>query len=110
MRFRLRTLLILLAVVGILLAAFRVAAPFIRPSVGYGESAEFAEMPADDTALEDWLSKQPGVVRAFVRRDANTIRINWIMSRDLLGDPPLPELREQFDRFGYRGLSRHDQR
>ena len=107
MRYRLKTLLIAMALAGLVFAAFRLAATIIRPSIVYGESAEFAELPADDRAIEQWLATQPGVVRTFATRESNTIRVNWIMSRDLLGNPPIPNLRDQFERFGYRGLSRH---
>jgi hypothetical protein len=109
MRYRLKTLLIVLAVAGLLFAALRLAATKVRPSVVYGESAEFAELLADDRAIEDWLSTQPGVNRAFVTRESNTIRVTWIMSRDLLGNPPIPDLGRQFERFGYRGIARHTQ-
>jgi len=112
MRYRLSTLLIVLAVVGVsfgmVRALFLVAAPHIRPSIHYGVSAEFTELPTDDAALEVWLSNQPGVYRAFVNRESHTVRIVWGMSRDLSGNPPLPDLRRNFDRFGYAGLKQYE--
>jgi hypothetical protein len=112
MRFRLSTLLIVLAVIGVsfglIRALFLAAAPHIRPSSHYGVRAEFTELPADDAALAEWLSNQPGVYRAFVNRESRTVRIVWGMSRDLNGNPPLPDLRSSFDRFGYTGLKRYE--
>jgi len=110
MRYRLRTLLIAIAVVGVLLAVGLRAARSIKPSIIYELRAEFAEMPSDDIAFEEWLRTQPGVIPrpSYVDREANAIRITWIMSRDLTGHPPIPDFRNNFDRLGYKGLKRYD--
>jgi hypothetical protein len=110
MKFGLRTLLVLVAVAAISLALLRMTAQRIRPSVIYSESATFEELPADDAALENWLGKQPGVVRVYVTRKRNSIEVTWLMSRDLLGHPPIPELQEQFGNFGYQRISHHIER
>ena len=110
MRFGIRTLLVLIAIAAVLLALFRIIAPMIRPSLVYAESAEFEQLPADDVALQTWLDQQPGVVRVIIVRNQKSIEVTWIMSQDILGQPPIPELKEQFERFGYRGMSRHMQR
>jgi len=108
MRYRLRTLLILVAVACLLLGVIRTVATHVKPSIGYGFRAEFAELPIDDAALAEWLAEQPGVIKAFVNREPSSIRVHWIMSRDLTGNPPIPDCREQFDRFGYKGLKTFD--
>jgi hypothetical protein len=56
------------------------------PSVRYESFAEFESMPADDTALEEWLRNEPGVLprSAYVDRQQNALRITWSMSRDVL--------------------------
>jgi hypothetical protein len=108
MRYGLRTLLIVVAVVGAALAFGRIAARRIVPSVSYEIRAEFAELPVDDEAFRQWIEEQPGVYRAYVNREPNAIRIVWGMSRDLTGDPPLPDFKKHFESFGYCGLRRYD--
>ena len=108
-RYKLRTLLIVLAVIGVALAVIREAASHIYPSVGFEVRAEFTELPTDDTALLRWLQTQPGVIErlAFVNREKSSIRVNWTMSRNLLGEPPIPDLHQQFERLGYKGLKQY---
>ena len=112
MRFRLRTLLICVGVVGIFLglsrALFYLAAPHVQPSIAYEIRAEFTEMPNDDEPFRQWVEDQPGVYRAYVNRDAAGINVIWGMSRDLTGKPGLPDFKKNFDRFGYRGLKRYE--
>src|SRR4051794_16354665 len=105
MRYRLRTLLIVVAIVGVGLAILREASRQIKPSIIYSFRADFAEMPADDVGLLEWLRRQPGVIgrTVSVSREPSAIRVHWIMSRDLLGNPPIPDCEEQFNRLGYKG-------
>lgn len=79
----------------------------MKPSVSNAFRAEFKEMPADDIALENWIAAQPGVIKVGCDRDESAIRIYWIMSQDLWLDPP-PDIRLEFERFGYRGLLNYD--
>jgi|KBSSwiStaDraftv2_1062776.scaffolds.fasta_scaffold2250181_2 hypothetical protein len=109
MRYHLRTLLIVIAVIGALLAVFRVASRYIKPSLIYGLRVEFAELPPDDATLEEWLRQQPGVIKVSVNREPKAIRIVWLMSRDLNGYPPIPDCRQNFERFGYKGIKRYEQ-
>jgi hypothetical protein len=106
MRYRLRTLMIAIAAVGIGLAVLREAGRAIKPSIIYSFRADFAEMPPDDAELTDWLRNQPGVIRrtVAVNREPSAIRVHWIMSRDLFGNPPTPDCQQQFNRLGYKGL------
>lgn len=110
MKYTLRTLLVVIAVVGVLMLMARIAARAVKPSIGYGVRAQFTELPNDDSSLEAWLREQPGVVRVYVNRDAdvNAIRVYWIMSRDLTGSPPAPDLRAKFTQFGYKGITSYD--
>jgi hypothetical protein len=106
-RYKLRTLLIVVAAVGAVLAFGRIAARRIVPSIGYEIRAEFTELPVNDEAFRQWVEDQPGVYQAYVNREPNAIRVVYGMSRDLTGDPPLPDFKKNFDRFGYRGLRRY---
>jgi len=109
MRYRLRTLLIATAVVGAILGLVMETARSIRPTNYHWLSAEFTEMPSRDVSLEEWLGRQPGVTSVHVDRETNGIRITWSMSRDLMGQPPLPDVRGNFDRLGYKGLKAYDE-
>ena len=80
----------------------------VKISVGYGNRAQFAEYPPDDSALELWINEQPGCFKAGIDRDPDAIRVYWIMSRDLFGNPQPPEIKSQFERLGYRGLINFD--
>jgi hypothetical protein len=84
------------------------AATVIRPSLIYSERASFKEYPVNDVELESWISEQPGCFRAYVIRHSDEIRITYGMSRNLWGHPPCPDIRSQFERFGYRGLMNYD--
>jgi hypothetical protein len=77
----------------------------VKTSIAYSFRADFAEMPADDVGLSDWLRSQPGVIRrtVSVSREPNAIRVHWIMSRNLLGNPPIPDFEQRFSRLGYKG-------
>ena len=107
-RYSLRTLLIVVIVAAVSLAVARVAMKAIRPSLVYEMLAEFSELPESDEPFQQWVRDQPGVFRAYVNRDANAIRIVWGMSRDLSGNPQLPDFKKHFERFGYRDLKRYE--
>ena len=77
-------------------------------SIGYEVEAEFAELPPDDTALQAWLKQQPGVIPTltYVQRTGpskKVLQVNVVMSRNLLGEPPIPDLEKTCAELGYRG-------
>lgn len=109
MRFSLRALFLILALVGATLLIVKVIATGVRASVGYGVRASFARLPETDIALGQWLESQPGVLKSHVVREDGAIRINWIMSQDLTGKPSSPDLRANFEQFGYVGLAEYDE-
>lgn len=77
----------------------------IPVSRAYAVRAEFAELPADDRELEQWLCSQPGVVKAFVERDGKALRVYWIMTQSLAGEPHPPALELAWERMGYESLN-----
>jgi hypothetical protein len=89
---------------GIFSLLLAIAAKKITPSYVYGIRAQFAALPANDAALEAWLSARPGVVRVHVIRKKNEIDIIWIMSQDLMRSPPVPDVRAEFEKLGYMNL------
>jgi hypothetical protein len=80
----------------------------VKVSVGYAVRAEFTQLPADDKALESWLAAQPGVVKVTTNRDPGAIRVYWVMVQDVWKNPPVPDLRQVFEEFGYRELTDYD--
>ena len=79
---------------------------WIRVSRAYAVRAEFAHLPPNDERLVQWLSSQPGVVKALVDRDRRkpVIRVYWIMSQDLRNRPSAPKLSDNWVAFGYNDL------
>lgn len=82
----------------------------IPATFSYGLQAEFAELPADDAALEAWLKAQPGVIDRLVhvKRTGNAVGVIWMMTQTVGGEPPAPDLLAAFERLGYRGRVRVD--
>jgi hypothetical protein len=105
-RYKLRTLMIVLALSGVVFALWRVAAEGIKPSAIYEVRAEFRAMPTDDEPFRLWVVDQPGVWAADVHRDAKGINVVFGMSRNLRDQPPPPDFHGNFERFGYHGLTR----
>jgi IS4 transposase len=92
---------ILMALAGGIWFAFQ----SIRISFIYSLKAEFTAMPADDRELENWLRGYPGVVphTVWILREGNSLRVTFIQVRDVMGQPPFPELNEQCESLGYVG-------
>jgi hypothetical protein len=80
----------------------------VSVSVGYGVRAEFEEFPVDDKPLVEWLASQKGVVKAVSSRETGAIRVYWIMTQRFQSESPVPDLRQEFERFGYRRLISYD--
>jgi hypothetical protein len=70
----------------------------------YVVEAEFQELPPDDKELEQWLLKQPGVYIGFVQRDGNRVVAVWGNTRTFYWNSVTPNLRDEFERFGYNKL------
>lgn len=104
--------LIAFAVLSVSIYLARDAALRSSPAIRYELCAEFAEVPADDRALEEWLRNEPGVSNqsSYVNREQNAIRISWEMSRDTMGYPPRPDFIKNFGRLGYHGLKQYESR
>jgi len=75
----------------------------IPASRGYSIRAEFAELPANDRELEQWLRDQSGVAdrTVHVRRDGQVVFVSWIMTQNLAGNPRTPDLETGWQRKGY---------
>jgi hypothetical protein len=70
--------------------------------------ARFADLPADDEPLCRWLKAQPGVVPYLVSfsrggPDGRLLKVGFTQTRNLAGEPPLPDLDAACARLGYRG-------
>lgn len=74
---------------------------FLRPSVGYNICAEFASMPADDEALEQWLRTQPHVHNVYAKRDGRRLEVFYIINRSPF--ERLPDVQAQCAVLGYAG-------
>lgn len=93
----------LIAGIFLVLTALCAGLRLIPASRGYSISAEFAELPANDRELEQWLRNQPGVVKhtAQVTRDGHVVFISWIMTQNVGGNPRTPDVRTAWQRMGY---------
>ena len=105
---RSKKLLLLLGIVvlGALLVALWAGLNSIPVSRGYEVEAEFAELPPDDTTLEDWLAAQPGVARVIVGQrtgEPNVLVILLIVVRTGWDQTPFPDLNAKCDELGYKG-------
>lgn len=91
----------------LILGGIQVVRKTLRASIGYTVESRFARLPSDDDdRLTTWIQSQPGIVghTVHVERvggDGKTIRIFFIQSRNLAGDPPFPDLDGACDRLGY---------
>ena len=103
---RYKPFLIAFALIAAILAGGWACLKFLPASLGYTVEAEFADFPPDDTALEEWLRRQPGVVKAFVGQregEPGVLVIDVLMVRNGWGDPPFPDLETKCDELGYHG-------
>ena len=106
MRFRLRTLLIVVIAVGAISGVIGRAVT-ARYDFHHEVRRPCAQLPADDSAMLDWIRDQPGITNCYVRRKENEVFVEvfvgWMESR-MLFDPeaPWPHVGTAFDLFGYK--------
>ncbi|MCE9529361.1 MAG: hypothetical protein K8R36_25205 [Planctomycetales bacterium] len=104
MRYSLRSLMIVVAVIATSLGIWRVVASHIKTKRIYAIRIAVADMPVDDDAAIEWVRAQPGVWRAAIGRKPDRVEVIVIMDRDLNGNPPVPNVREAFERMKYKGI------
>jgi hypothetical protein len=80
----------------------------IHVSLIYCVEARFAALPPDDTPLREWLKTQPGVVPHTVGvtrggSDGKLLKVVFLQSRNLAGNPPFPDLEAVCVTLGYGG-------
>ena len=78
----------------------------IPASYGYTVEAQFSKLPPNDTELKDWLARQPGVIDRTIhikRSNGGKVRILLIISRNVWGNPPFPDLDAACESLGYSG-------
>jgi hypothetical protein len=70
----------------------------------YNLRATYRQMPPDDDKLTRWLDMQPGVEADSVniQRQGETVFASFVMTRDLSGNPTMPEFERACDSLGYR--------
>jgi hypothetical protein len=103
--YSLRTFLCFVALAGVGLASVLYFIGQIPASRVYEVRAEFGSMPADDDALRQWLTEQPGVIAhtCHMKREGNAVRVTFIQVRNMVGQPSFPDLESECKRLGYSG-------
>jgi hypothetical protein len=94
--------------VGLVAGARYVVRHAIPVSFDYCVEARFETLPAADKPLADWLRGQPGVVAQTVcisreGPDGKLIKIGFVQSHTLSGQPTFPDLEAASRTFGYTG-------
>jgi hypothetical protein len=74
----------------------------LNPTLVYTYRIQYADMPATDDALADWLKAQPGVTQASVRREGDAVVVRY----EVKGDHSTPDVVAKSKDFGYSGLRR----
>jgi len=100
---RLRLGIIILFAGGLLALCVFLLLAHLRASIGYGVSACYTQMPADDKALEEWLKAQPMVVPSTVHigRKGDELYILFMRSEPICPRPPFPKLADECASLGY---------
>lgn len=101
-----RLIIAILIFIIVLVVGIQLVRKNLRASLGYAVEAQFGHLPTDDTELTAWIQPQPGIVRHTVHvervgSDGTTLRVVFIQSQNLAGEPPLPDLDGACVRFGY---------
>lgn len=104
----LRWAAVLAVVTGLLYAGYYQAQRSLKVPYYFDLEAHFTTLPADDRQLADWLKDQPGVMGGvgIGRLDDGRVRVLFRQSRNLLGEPPVPQIDEVAAAFGYIGVGR----
>jgi hypothetical protein len=98
-------LLSILGILGLVAGCLCLVPEFvIHFPMDYVVEAEFQELPPDDEELDEWLLAQPDVYIGYVQRDGNRIIAVWGNSRTHWWNAVTPNLRSDFERFGYKNL------
>jgi hypothetical protein len=79
------------------------------PPIDYVVRAEFQELPPGDEDLKQWLLDQPGVYIGFVQREGRKVTVVWGHSETHIWNSVTPNLREHFEKFGYKGLTAYEE-
>jgi hypothetical protein len=100
MRYRLRTLLIGIAIAGLAFSAVRQ----MRNESIWEVRGTFTEIPWDDMPMEAWLKRQPGVYNSYVYRSSPPkLTVYWQISYPIFdAAPPNPDVETALLRFGYK--------
>ena len=107
-RAALRALLVFLAVVFGLIAGVVITTGFLfAPAMDCLVEADFQELPPDDHELDQWLRTQPGVNVYHVGRDGNKLTLDWVNVNSYPWGGVTPNVRKEFERFGYKGLLKY---
>ena len=78
---------------------------YVPITTNYTVQATFDSMPQDDVELLKWMANQPGVVgqSVHVERAPGTkfVKVDFRMTRPLLGEPGLPDVDQAWAHLGY---------
>ena len=90
---------------GLLYAGCYQARRAVEVPYSFAVEARFTDLPADDRPFADWLEAQPGVMRGvgIGRLGDGRVLVLFRLSRNLLGEPPIPRIDEAAADLGYTG-------
>jgi hypothetical protein len=78
--------------------------PRERIPVGYVFRAEFAELPESDDRFENWLASQKYVDSVVSYRSNGVLVVTFVFERPIKNDPDLPNIMDNLNGLGYKGL------
>ena len=81
-----------LSVLTIILVVVYTAAGYIYVRTSYGFKIGYESAPSDDHELVAWLESHPGVSHVDVYRKDRDLYVFYLISQNLLGQPPLPDV------------------
>ena len=106
--FTLRTRIFLVAAVLLAIGGITLVRHCVYASFAFCWEAEFANLPQDDRELEAWLKAQPGIVAHTVLAGRggprkNLVKVLFVQTRNLAGEPKLPDLDSYCSEHAYGG-------
>jgi hypothetical protein len=103
MRYRLRTLIVVVALSGALIGLFgRVVTA--RYDHRHVVRNTFVQPPPDDYAMLGWIRSQPGITNCYVHRNGSEVTVGWMESRTLFEpEPHHPYVGDAFSQFRLQG-------